>query len=112
MNKTIVVSTTVVVTAVVVGGGTYAVLHTPKRQFASNLVKMTKSDDNIANFRVKTNGAGNYMGSVSGTLKADSQNENKLAIHLKVTDKRSEERRVGKGCRSRRPSWHCDKNNI
>ena len=91
MNKTAVVSTTVVVIAVVVGGGTYAVLHTPKRQFASNLVKMTKSNDNIANFHVKANGTGNDMGSVSGTLKADSQNENKLAVHLKVTDKNTPE---------------------
>ena len=91
MNKTVVVSTTVMVIAVVVGGGTYAVLHTPKRQFASNLVKMTKSDDNIANFRVKANGTGDNMGNVSGTLKADSQNENKLAVHLKVTDKNTPE---------------------
>ena len=53
-------------TTVVVGGGTYAVLHTPKRQFASNLVKMTKSNDNIANFRVKANGTGKDMGIVSG----------------------------------------------
>lgn len=91
MNKTVVVSTTVVVIAVVVGGGTYAVLHTPKRQFASNLVKMTKSNDNIANFRVKANGTGDNRGNVSGTLKADAQNENKLAVHLKATDKNTPE---------------------
>ncbi|MCM6765377.1 hypothetical protein [Weissella paramesenteroides] len=91
MNKTIVVSTAVVVIVAAAGGGTYAVLHTPKRQFASNLVKMTKSDDNIANFRVTASGTGDDTGSASGTLKADAQNENNLAVHLKVNDKNTPE---------------------
>ena len=72
MNKTVVVGTTVVVIAVVAGGGTYAALHTPKRQFESNLVKMTKSNDNIADFRVKANGTEDDLGSASGRVKADA----------------------------------------
>lgn len=91
MNKTVVVGTAIVVIVAAAGGGTYAVLHTPKRQFASNLVKMTKSNDNIADFRVTASGTGDDTGSASGTLKADAQNENNLAVHLKVNDKNTPE---------------------
>ena len=48
---------------------------------------MTKSNDNIADFRVKANGTEDDLGSASGRVKADAQNENKMALHLKVTDK-------------------------
>ena len=86
MNKTVVFSTAVVV-VVAVGGGTYAVLHTPKRQFESNLVKLTKSDDNIANFKVKASGTNDDVDRMSGTIKSDAKNENNLALRLKVTEK-------------------------
>lgn len=91
MNKTVVVGTAVVVITAAAGGGTYAVLHTPKRQFESNLVKMTKSNDNVIDFHVSAIGTGDDTGSASGTLKADAQNENNLAVHLKVNDKNTPE---------------------
>lgn len=91
MNKTVVVGTAAVVIVAVAGGGTYAVLHTPKRQFESNLVKMTKSNDNVIDFHVSAIGTGDDTGSASGTLKADAQNENNLAVHLKVNDKNTPE---------------------
>lgn len=91
MSKTVVVGTAAVVIVAVAGGGTYAVLHTPKRQFESNLVKMTKSNDNVIDFHVSAIGTGDDTGSASGTLKADAQNENNLAVHLKVNDKNTPE---------------------
>lgn len=87
MNKTFVTGAAVVV-VVAAAGGTYAVLHTPKRQFETNLTKMSKSDDNIANFNAKVSGDADATAGVKGKIKIDAKDKNKMDMVMTLNEKK------------------------
>ncbi|TGE50893.1 hypothetical protein [Weissella confusa] len=82
MNKKIVVGG-VIVAAVVAGGVGYGVTHTAKAQFASHMLSMFKSDDNVYKFSVNSTDKTDMR--VSGKVLQDAKKTANIALTADVT---------------------------